>query len=390
MLDAGINPIASVHTIDGARCPAVLISSSPHKVGSSETPWQDVFDSDNGYIRYFGDNKRAGDDPNHAEGNRVLIRQREIHQSPNRAIRQNAVPILFFRRVAYEGRAKGNVVFQGLGVIQRAELITQYNSKVNDYFSNLVFEFAVLSLSHEKERLGWEWIKARRDSSKTLEETHRLAPEAWKRWVNEGPASIEKYRRRVSKLRLTRKDAQQPVPNSREQRILNHIYSFYEKRRSHFELLASLVVKSVISQGGAHYVQGWVTPPSGDHGADFVGRVDLGSDPGKVKIVVFGQAKCEDPRTATSGRHIARTVARLKRGWIGAYVTTSFFSEPVQQEIIEDQYPILLINGLQLVQEVDLLAREGGHNTINEYLESVDKDYKASVSNRRPEEILFD
>ena len=52
LLDHGINSIAS-----NGPCPAILISSSTHKHGSKETPWQDSFETDRGYARYFGDNK---------------------------------------------------------------------------------------------------------------------------------------------------------------------------------------------------------------------------------------------------------------------------------------------------------------------------------------------
>src|SRR4051812_43762657 len=62
-LEAGINTPAAVPAVDGGRLAAILISSSPHKVGGTSTPWQDVFDVDNGHIRYFGDNKTTGRDP---------------------------------------------------------------------------------------------------------------------------------------------------------------------------------------------------------------------------------------------------------------------------------------------------------------------------------------
>ena len=48
----------------------------------------------------------------------------------------------------------------------------------------------------------------------------------------------------------------------------------------------------------------------------------------------------ENQKHATNGKDIARTVARLKRGWIGIYITTGYFSEPVQREVIEDKYPL--------------------------------------------------
>src|SRR5271166_2813192 len=55
LLEKGINPIAKAGQNDGSK-PAILISSSPHKTGSRETPWQDVFNPDFGHVRYFGDN----------------------------------------------------------------------------------------------------------------------------------------------------------------------------------------------------------------------------------------------------------------------------------------------------------------------------------------------
>lgn len=72
-----------------------------------------------------------------------------------------------------------------------------------------------------------------------------------------------------------------------------------------------------------------------------------------VQIIVLGQAKCTDPTKPVNGKDIARTVARMKRGWIGAFVTTSYFSEPVQQEVKEDSYPLMMINGAELVSIVE-------------------------------------
>jgi hypothetical protein len=131
-------------------------------------------------------------------------------------------------------------------------------------------------------------------------------------------------------------------------------------------------------------------PPSSDGGADFIGRLDIGSRFGKTKLVVLGQAKCESLKTPTGGNHIARTVARLKRGWIGAYVTTSYFSEAVQREIIEDQYPILLINGKRIAEVVHRIIHDDGYTTLEALLDELDEQYIDRIHNRRPEEILID
>jgi hypothetical protein len=50
----------------------VLISSSPHKIGSHENPWQDVFEPDHGHIRFYGDNKSPNKAADASFGNRVL------------------------------------------------------------------------------------------------------------------------------------------------------------------------------------------------------------------------------------------------------------------------------------------------------------------------------
>ncbi|HEX4854056.1 MAG TPA: hypothetical protein VFV21_07840, partial [Arenimonas sp.] len=92
----------------------------------------------------------------------------------------------------------------------------------------------------------------------------------------------------------------------------------------------------------------------------------------------------------TGGNHLARTVARLRRGWLGAYVTTSFFSPAVQKEVYEDQYPLILINGGQLAAEATRMQLTGGYSSLEKFLDFVDQGYEEQVSSRDPEEILWD
>ena len=91
-----------------------------------------------------------------------------------------------------------------------------------------------------------------------------------------------------------------------------------------------------------------------------------------------------------SGKDISRTVARLRRGWLGAFVTTSFFSDSLQNEVIEDEYPIMLICGLDLANEVLKMMRATGYKNVNDFLKYIDKDYESNILLRRPEEILKD
>jgi hypothetical protein len=387
LLESGINPIQAPSK--GSPVPAILISSSPHKVGSEGTPWQDFFRPDYGHIRYFGDNRHPGGDPAATRGNVVLLQQFELHGSPDVETRQRATPLIFFRRVRIDGRAKGNIQFHGYGIVERAERIVQVDTATQQTFVNYVFDFAVFSAADENEEFDWSWISARRDPKRSASELLSLAPAAWRRWVLGGRSVIETCRRRVSRLMIIAASERKLKAGSDEGKVLSFIYNYYAGRKGRFEALAAYMAQRILTSAGATYVPGWITPASGDGGADFVGRIDLGTDMSRVKLVVLGQAKCERLDAPTGGNHIARTVARLRRGWLGVYVTTSYFSEAVQREVIEDQYPIVLVDGKRLAAEIVAIIHERGESDPTALLDEIDATYGGAIARRSPEEILL-
>jgi len=94
-LESGVNPIGKVGNKNIERTPAILTRSSPHKIGSLETPWQDIYNVEKGHIRYFGDNKDIGD-PEKKKGNKALLKQFEIHNSSDINVRRGACPVNIF------------------------------------------------------------------------------------------------------------------------------------------------------------------------------------------------------------------------------------------------------------------------------------------------------
>jgi len=388
LLEGGINAIAEINAPEGKRRPAILIRSSPHKIGSETTPWQDVFDVDNGHIRYYGDNKTPGKDPTFSTGNRNLIDAFETYN--NIEERKNSIPLLFYKAVTRQNRFKGFLEFNGFGIIKGVELITQYDRKLDRTFSNFAFDFHVFSLKEEHEEFNWNWINDRRNKNLSVDETLHFAPKSWREWIKNGNKTLEKYRRRVSKLYTVTSLEQKPTPGSKEEKTLREIYKYYHDKKSRFEALASAVAAKVIRDEGGKYEEGWITPPSSDGGADFYGRIVIGSGFGKAKLILLGQAKCEGLNSATGGNHIARTVARLKRGWVGTYVTTSFFSESVQREIIEDEYPIMLINGTRVAETVLKILHDEGYSDLKKFLDKVDTEYESKVKIRRADELLLE
>ncbi|MFI9106605.1 restriction endonuclease [Streptomyces fildesensis] len=390
LLEAGINGIAKLKTEEGLQRPAVLIRSAPWKAGSEQTPWHDVFDLDNGHVRYFGDHK-AGltKAPGTTLGNSVLLDAFDGHQAPTQEQRAAAAPLLLFRSATRNGKVKGFVEFCGVGLIERAERVLQWSGHERTTFTNYVYDLAVVDLTAEDDRLDWDWIAARRDPAVSTADVLDRAPEAWREWVKHGHSVLPRVRRRVARSKVVKVPEQRPEPGSKDAVDLMTVYKRFDDDKHAFEGLASAIAARVMRGAGSSYVEGWLTRRSGDGGTDFVGRLDIGSGLAGTKLVVLGQAKCVKPDTLINAEQIARVVARLRRGWIGVYVTTGSYTVPAQVEMVEDQYPIVLINGSDLVKELRTIAIEDHGGDLKASMEDLLARDTLSITSRRPEEILL-
>jgi hypothetical protein len=386
-LDSGINTSALGSSAD-SRIPYLAIRSSPHRFGTSTTPWEDIHRPDQGYSRYFGDAKPGEKSAEEFLGNDRML-DAFVLQCGDRNDRITAPPILVFEAVPYGGRTKGQLIFHGLGVIVKSELVVQREEKSRKTFPNYVFDIALLDLAPENENLNWDWINARRDSSITSEECLAFAPESWKKWVESGPAAILRLRRNVITKSVVSEKMQRPVKGSDELAVLNFIYEYYSTRKHRFEALAEFVAQEIFNEQVIIYKAGWITQSGGDGGYDFVGSIDL--DPvGSVKSsrqVLLGQAKCEKLDRPTNGLHIARLAARLRRGWVGIYVTTSYFSIPVQKEILMDHYPVILVDGARVASVVRKYLIDHGIE-LQALLDQLSDIYESRIGFGDPDSIL--
>jgi AspBHI-like restriction endonuclease/restriction endonuclease len=394
LLEAGINPVAAVHAPNAVRRPVIAIRSSPWKSGHETNPWRDEFDLDHGHVRYFGDHKPASIGlPGVTRGNRALLAAWLAHQGSAREERLTACPLVLFRARTVtnaSGRQvpKGHVDFCGVGLIERLEHVVQRDPQSGRAFPNLALDICVLDLTDLGDCLDWRWIDDRRDPSLTDEQTLRHAPAAWRTWVDRGRIVLPRIRRRVLASRVLSNEDQMPEPGSAEESTLRQVYEFFHGRKHHFERLAASVASQILGREGLSYADGWLTRGGGDGGLDFVGRLNVGSTAANTPLVVLGQAKCVAPGTSNSPDQVARLVARLQRGWIGIYVTTGTFSRQAQVEIIDDRYPVVLVNGRVLAEEVRLMAYSNYRGSVSELLTAVAATYDSSITNRRPEEIL--
>lgn len=392
MLESGINRAREVEGPDGARRPVIAIRSSPWKAGHESNPWHDEFDMDHGHVRYFGDHKPGTlGIPGVTPGNRSLLEAWHFHSGTARNERALAPPLLLFRAVSQivdgHTRQKGHVQFCGAAIIERLEHVVQRDSESGRSFPNIVLDLAVVR-ADEGDHIDMRWIDDRRNPTLTAAETLRHAPRAWRKWVDEGRTAIPLVRRRVLSSKVKGRADQMPKPGSEDDKALTQIYEFFDGRKHSFELLAARVASEVLQGSGSTYHAGWLTRAGGDGGVDFVGRLDVGSLGANTPLVVLGQAKCVIPGSSISPDQVARVVARLRRGWLGVYVTTGVFSKQAQVEVIDDQYPVVLIPGKTLSEEVRKIAAAGFDGDLEGMLAALVGEYPEAVTQRRPEEIL--
>jgi hypothetical protein len=368
------------------RTPAVLLHSNPLKEGSEATPWIDLVEADLGYAFYNGDNRKSGQHPGAAPGNGLLTRLQAQYTDPS--LRRDAPPILLFTQREVQGNRKGYRQFSGFGVPARYVLLSQRERGTERYFTNLGVELCMFRLDAENEEFDWTWIDRRRDRTLSADFVLASAPSAWRSWVLEGEAALEKCRRRVARQRVVSTALQLEYSES-DRTLLTELATCFAQNPHAFEGLASLIAERVIGHGCR---RAWVTRRSADGGVDFVCRLDVGSEFSRMAVVVLGQAKCLAPTSSVNGKDLARLVARLQRGWFGVFVTTGVFSASAQQELHEDQYPVVLINGKRLVREVrTLLTTEGV--MLPELLERerrwYDKNLRALDPRRALDDIMF-
>ncbi|GAB3428306.1 restriction endonuclease [Flindersiella endophytica] len=394
MLEAGINPAAPVQSPDGARRPVISLRSSPWKAGHVSNPWHDEFDLDHGHIRYYGDHKpTTAGLPGATSGNRALLEAWTLHAATSSAERLQAPPLLVYRSVtvarAGRNRVKGHVEFCGAAIIERLEHVVQRDPETGRSFPNLVLDLAVIDLADTGDTLDMRWIDDRRDSALESAQAARHAPESWMRWVKDGRTAIPRARRRVVSSRVRSAEEQLPAVGSAEADLLERLYRHFDSRKHAFELLAARVGAQILGRSGARYHDGWLTRPGGDGGVDFVGRLDVGTPANNTPLVVLGQAKCIAPTSSIGPDQVARVVARLRRGWIGVFVTTGTFTRQAQVEVIDDQYPLVLVDGKTLAEQVRRMAAADHNDDLDALLHSVTADYDIAITNRRPDEILF-
>lgn len=283
-------------------------------------PWDDIVDYNSSTIYYWGDAKfnefKNYDD---FEGNKCLLGVYEKYLTGELI---HVPPILHFSK-----KSSGKIIFNGLCIINRAEL-TWFEDNQRPV-KNFRFELNIL----DQDIVNVEWLIDRINYN-TSNKLHE--PSVWRSFINGRVVKLN-----IFKKSILSKNEQLPNDGSVESKILDQIISL---RPLEFEALLVELFRELPHVNHniirTQYVK--------DGGFDFIGNFSL-PYPINYTIEFLGEAKKYGRDNPVGPDLISRLVARLSRGQYGIFVTTSYYTNQAQQEVLEDNYPVKLYSGIDVV-----------------------------------------
>jgi hypothetical protein len=99
-----------------------------------------------------------------------------------------------------------------------------------------------------------------------------------------------------------------------------------------------------------------LTRASRDGGRDAIGKYRIGHGDSAIDVDCALEAKCYAPEHAVGVKELARLISRLRHRQFGVLVTTSYVHQQAYKEIKEDEHPVVIISGGDIVR---ILARRG-------------------------------
>jgi hypothetical protein len=312
---------------------------------SGENPdWPDTLDEKVGVFTYFGDNRSPGGRLHETprRGN-LILRDSFAAAHGDETSRSRVPPFLLFAKTGTAGR---RVRFRGLlapGVASMNsddDLQAIWRTSRGERFQNYRAHFTVLDVAV----VGRRWI------------TEILAgrpvddhcPPAWKEWVR-GRAYAPLI---APATQITRSRTEQLPQDRTGQQILEEIRAHFADRWTDFEACAVALWRMLAPATAAVAI----TRPSRDNGRDAVGIYQLGPAADRVSLDFVLEAKCYAATNSVGVRETSRLISRIRHRMFGVLVTTSYLHDQAYREIREDQHPIIVICGRDIV---DILKSHG-------------------------------
>jgi len=298
----------------------ILISHEVKRIGN---PWEDIVDHNTATIMYWGDAK-LDKIKGYSEfrGNMRLLQTWEAILDG----RINEVPpILHFSKPK-----KGIVKFNGLCAL--TDLQITWFEQQSEPVKNYRFKLTIL----DQDVINVRWLHERANN-KDISQLNATAPKTWTDYINGKINKLDVWAKSILK-----KEDQLPETNSADGKVLSQLHDLGNLE---FEAVVVAILSSLPHV--SHKITR--TRPTRDGGFDFYGEFSI-PYPMNYNIAFLGEAKKFERNASIGVRHVSRLVARLNRGEYGLFVTTSYYTEQAQREILQDGYPVKLFTGMDLVK----------------------------------------
>ena len=316
--------ISNTEIINCAFC--VLITNL------GELEWPDEINLETGIFTYYGDNRVPGSaiDATPVGGNKLLqVTYENLHTSSRDLIK----PFLCFEAVkTKEGsymKFLGLAAPGGQGISSVDDLVAVWKIKDKKRFQNYRSIFTILN----EGEISKLWLEDLVNGIKPHES--KYVPTSWSYWVKTG---IYKAMECKSEINPRTKSDQLPASND-EIRILEYLFQNLSDRE--FEYAAAEIVRLL----DPAFKDLLVTQASKDGGRDVIGKYYLGHAGHQIRLSAYVEAKKWKIESSIGVKPMMRLISRLKHRDIGVFITTSFFDQQIQKELIEDGHPVMLISG---------------------------------------------
>ncbi|CAF1782715.1 restriction endonuclease [Bacillus subtilis] len=307
----------------------------------SESEWPDEINFETGHVRYYGDNRDAGRELHEKRGNQLL---RDAFHNISEQNYKNVPPFLLFRK-SPTIKSSRSVTFVGLAVPGRQQfsidesLVAIWRTHKGSRFQNYEAYFTLLDTANETEKLK-DWLIMR---TVDLEASAKIAPEQWKIFVSKGLNTITPLiAEPITKFRTK----EEQLPNTSEgYKALKIIYTYFKDKPIQFEFFAAHILRVM----DKNFVKFNLTRASRDGGRDAIGLYKIGVQNSILTIDCAMEAKCYSPLNGCHVKQTNRLISRIRHRQFGVFVTTSYISSQVYKELLEDEHPILVISGRDIV-----------------------------------------
>lgn len=323
--------------------------------------WPDYINKELGVVRYYGDNKKAGNSlrQTKANGNKYLERLFDCSDEFD----WKNMPVFAFKKYPTR-KSNRSIQFVGLLVpnvvgVRQDELLKAIWRTDNEgnRFQNYEANFSILDTGMNP--IKREWIDALLTGASNQDE---FAPPVWleykKKQELKNPMVLQAERTK----NIRTKSEQLPKEGSLNYKMLKMIKEKFKDNPIGFEEVAIDIVKQLDSRF-------YLEPTRGvkDGGIDGVGHFQIGTSNSKVSIPCYLEAKCFDLNNGVGVKQTSRLISRLKKNDFGVFVTTSYIHSQSYSEIIEDGHKVLILSGIDIIE---ILKKSGINNIENmeEYL----------------------